>query len=60
MPSKIGTLLELTIKEVERVLYFEMYIVIEPGSRPTISVNSYPRKSILKREKNTDLTLLPA
>jgi DNA-directed RNA polymerase subunit beta' len=34
MPSKIGTLLELTIKEVERVLYFEMYIVIEPGNSP--------------------------
>lgn len=34
MPSKIGTLLELTIKEVERVLYFEMYIVIEPGDSP--------------------------
>ncbi len=34
MPSKIGTLLELTIKEVERVLYFEMYIVIEPGPSP--------------------------
>jgi DNA-directed RNA polymerase subunit beta' len=34
MPSKIGTLLELTIKEVERVLYFEQYIVIEPGDSP--------------------------
>ena len=34
MPSKIGTLLELTIKEVERVLYFEMYIVYEPGNSP--------------------------
>jgi DNA-directed RNA polymerase subunit beta' len=34
MPSKIGTLLELTIKEVERVLYFEMYIVIEAGTSP--------------------------
>ncbi|MBP9560767.1 MAG: DNA-directed RNA polymerase subunit beta', partial [Syntrophorhabdaceae bacterium] len=34
MPSKIGTLLELTIKEVERVLYFEMYIVIEQGNSP--------------------------
>ncbi len=34
MPSKIGTLLELTIKEVERVLYFEMYVVIEPGNSP--------------------------
>jgi DNA-directed RNA polymerase subunit beta' len=34
MPSKIGTLLELTIKEVERVLYFEMYIVIDGGPSP--------------------------
>ena len=34
MPSKIGTLLELTIKEVERVLYFEMYIVIEKAKSP--------------------------
>ena len=34
MPSKIGTLLELSIKEVERVLYFEVYIVIEGGPSP--------------------------
>ncbi|MCX5798523.1 MAG: DNA-directed RNA polymerase subunit beta', partial [Proteobacteria bacterium] len=34
LPSKIGVLLELTIKEMERVLYFEMYIVIESGSSP--------------------------
>lgn len=34
MPSKIGTLLELTIKDVERVLYFESYIVIDPGNSP--------------------------
>lgn len=34
MPSKIGTLLELTIKDVERVIYFETYIVIEPGNSP--------------------------
>lgn len=34
IPSKIATLLELTIKDVERVLYFEMYIVIEQGTSP--------------------------
>jgi DNA-directed RNA polymerase subunit beta' len=28
IPSKIGTLLDLTLKELERVLYFEAYIVI--------------------------------
>jgi len=48
MPSKIGTLLELTIKEVERVLYFEMYIVIEPGSSP------YQFCELLSEEKYLD------
>jgi len=31
LPSRIGTLLDLTLKELERVLYFEAYIVIDPG-----------------------------
>lgn len=30
-PSKIGTLLDLTIKKLERVLYYESYIVIDPA-----------------------------
>lgn len=30
-PSKIGTLLDLTINKLERVLYYESYIVIDPG-----------------------------
>ena len=30
-PSKIGTLLDLTISKLERVLYYESYIVIDPG-----------------------------
>jgi DNA-directed RNA polymerase subunit beta' len=31
LPSRIGTLLDLTLKEVERVLYFESFLVIDPG-----------------------------
>ncbi len=31
LPSRIGTLLDLTLKEVERVLYFESYLVVSPG-----------------------------
>ncbi len=31
LPSRIGTLLDLTLKEVERVLYFESYLVITQG-----------------------------
>ncbi|MDP2172675.1 MAG: DNA-directed RNA polymerase subunit beta' [Candidatus Cloacimonadaceae bacterium] len=33
-PSKIGTLLDMTIKDLERVLYYESYIVIDPGDSP--------------------------
>ena len=31
LPSRIATLLDMTLKDVERVLYFENYIVTEPG-----------------------------
>ena len=34
LPSRIGTLLDMTLKELERVLYFESYIVTEPGQTP--------------------------
>ena len=31
LPSRIGTLLDMMLKQLESVLYFEKYIVIEPG-----------------------------
>lgn len=31
LPSKIGSLLDLTLKDLERVLYFESYVVMDPG-----------------------------
>jgi DNA-directed RNA polymerase subunit beta' len=34
LPSRIATLLDMTLKDVERVLYFENYVVIEPGLTP--------------------------
>ena len=34
LPSRIATLLDMTLKEVERVLYFENYIVVEPHLSP--------------------------
>src|SRR5579864_1885812 len=34
LPSRIGLLLDMTLKELERVLYFENYVVIEPGLTP--------------------------
>ena len=34
LPSRIGLLLDMTLKEIERILYFENYVVIEPGLTP--------------------------
>ena len=35
-PSKIGLLLDLTNKELEKVLYFSSYIVLDPGNTPLL------------------------
>ena len=34
LPSRIGLLVDMTLKSLERVLYFENYVVIEPGLTP--------------------------
>ena len=31
LPSRISTLLDISLKEIERVLYFESFIVVDPG-----------------------------
>ncbi len=34
LPSRIGLMIDLTLKELEKVLYFEAYVVLEPGMTP--------------------------
>ena len=31
LPSRIGLLLDMTLRDIERVLYFETYVVVDPG-----------------------------
>ncbi|MGL6010967.1 MAG: DNA-directed RNA polymerase subunit beta', partial [Shewanella oncorhynchi] len=31
LPSRIGLMLDMTLRDIERVLYFESFVVIEPG-----------------------------
>ena len=45
LPSRIGLLLDMPLKELERVLYFESYIVIEPG------ITAYREKQLLSEEE---------
>ena len=45
LPSRISTLLDLTLKEVERVLYFEAYVVLDGGD------TGLERGQVLSEEK---------
>jgi DNA-directed RNA polymerase subunit beta' len=45
LPSRIGLLLDMSLKDLERVLYFENYIVTEPGVTP------FKEKQLLTEEQ---------
>jgi DNA-directed RNA polymerase subunit beta' len=34
LPSRLGMVLDMTLRDIERVLYFEAFVVIEPGMTP--------------------------
>ena len=48
LPSRIGLLLDMTLKDLERVLYFENYIVLEPG------LTSLKERQLLTEEEYID------
>ena len=50
MPSRIGLLLDLALKDLEKVLYFESFIVTEPGM-----VKSLKKFQILSDDENSAL-----
>ena len=48
-PTRIGLMLDMMLKDLEKVLYFEQFIVTEPGLTPLA------RKQLLTEEEYTDL-----
>ena len=38
LPSRIGSILDMTLKDIERILYFEAYVVLEPGDASKIGL----------------------
>ncbi|MBI4745800.1 MAG: DNA-directed RNA polymerase subunit beta', partial [Deltaproteobacteria bacterium] len=34
LPSRIGTLMDMSLRDLEKVLYFESYVVTDPGNTP--------------------------
>src|ERR687883_732485 len=55
LPSRIGHLLDITLRELERVLYFEAYVVVEPGE-----VEGLSRGEVITDERKRQLDQDPA
>src|SRR6056300_473453 len=47
LPSRIGLLLDMRLKDLERVLYFENFIVIEPGLTPLKELQLLTEEEVL-------------
>jgi DNA-directed RNA polymerase subunit beta' len=50
LPSRIGHLLDITLRDLEKILYFENYIVIDPGDVPGLK-----EKELLTDERYREL-----
>jgi len=48
LPSRIGSLLDMTLKDLEKILYYEVYVVIDPGD------SSLKEKEILRRNPEAE------
>ena len=49
IPSRIGILLDMSLRELERILYFENYVVIDPG------VSGLKSQELLMEERHREL-----
>src|SRR5438094_563337 len=57
LPSRIGQLLDMSLRELEKILYFEEYVVIDPGKVPGLkkkSLLSVDRVRKLREEHGQD------
>jgi len=49
LPSRIGNLLDCSVRELEKILYYESYIIIDPGN------TSYHERDIITEEEYLEL-----
>jgi DNA-directed RNA polymerase subunit beta' len=50
LPSRIGHLLDISLRDLERILYFESYVVVDPGDCPEVK-----RQELLSDERYRQL-----
>jgi DNA-directed RNA polymerase subunit beta' len=48
LPSRIALLLDMTLKDIERILYFEQYVVLDPG------LTAFSQNELLTEEQYLD------
>ena len=53
LPSRIGHLLDLTLRDLERILYFEAYVVVDPG--PLADEENILEKVLITEERYREL-----
>ena len=58
LPSRISLAIDMKLKEVEKVLYFESFIVIEPGLTKLKKGQLLNEEELLKHKMNLVKTLL--
>ena len=49
LPSRIGNLIDLSVRELEKIIYYEAYIMIDPGNTP------FQERDILSEEEYLEL-----
>jgi len=52
LPSRISLMLDMALKDVERVLYFERYIVMEPGLTPMKDRDLLTEEELIEAQEN--------
>ncbi|MFQ5935430.1 MAG: DNA-directed RNA polymerase subunit beta' [Acidiferrobacterales bacterium] len=48
LPSRMGLILDMTLRDIERVLYFEAYVIVDPGLTPLESGTLMSEEAYLK------------
>ena len=58
MPSRLGLILDMTAKNLERVIYYENYMVTDPGKTPSKSTSCLSEGDIFKHLMSMVMMLL--
>ena len=59
LPSRIGLMLDMTLREIERILYFEAFVVVDAGMTPLQRGRSCPTSSTSRRSSSTATSSTP-